>query len=200
MEAVIMTMLLDGRSSGPRPGGQFWTPEETPEETPGETAAEWDDGPAAQGLLGEMAALLRDSRPGLMAGISALAAMTVGLAVEVMAFSAVSRPVAATWACAGLFTIAALCWLRATALFMLSGVPLGRTLAQLRARTGAPQDPRAPWASAPPATAGQWTWAHAHLMVSQSRFRYQRIQHAMNWTLLTGAAFLACSAALLFTR
>ena len=129
-----------------------------------------------------------------MAGISALAAMTVGLAVEVMAFSAVSRPVAATWACAGLFTIAALCWLRAAALFMLSGVPLGRTLAQVRARTGAPQ------ASAPPATAGQWTWAHAHLMVSQSRFRYQRIQHAMNWTLLTGAAFLACSAALLFTR
>jgi hypothetical protein len=37
-------------------------------------------------------------------------------------------------------------------------------------------------------------------MVSQSRFRYQRIQHAMNWTLVTGVAFLACSAALLFTR
>jgi hypothetical protein len=191
MEAVIMTMLLDGT----RPDGQSWRPEETP----GETPAEGDRGTAAQGLLDEMAALLRDSRPGLLAGISALAAITVGLAVEVTALSAASRPAAAAWACAGLFTIAAASWLRAAALFMLSGVPLGRTLAQVRARTGAPQDPRAPWASAP-ATSGQWTWAHAHLMVSQARFRYQRIQHAMNWTLITGAAFLACSAALLFTR
>jgi len=182
-----MTMLLDGRSPGTRPGGQ-----------PG-TAGEQDDWPAV-GLLDEMAALLRDSRPGLLAGISALAAMTVGLAVEVTALSPVSRPAAAAWACAGLFTIAAVCWLRTAALFMLSGVPLGRTLGQLRVHTGAPLDPRAPWATAPPGAAGQWTWAHAHLMVGQARFRYQRIQHAMHWTLITGAAFLACSAALLFTR
>jgi len=190
-----MTMLLDGT----RPDGQSWMPAETPGETARETTGEWDRGTAAQGLLDEMAALLRDSRPGLLAGISALAAITVGLAVEVMALSAASRPAAATWACAGLFAIAAASWLRAAALFMLSGVPLGRMLAQVRARTGAPLDPRAPWACAP-TTAGQWTWAHAHLMVSQARFRYQRIQHAMNWTLITGAAFLACSAALLFTR
>ena len=37
-------------------------------------------------------------------------------------------------------------------------------------------------------------------MVGQARVRYERIQHAMNWTLVTGVAFLAWSAALLFTR
>ena len=112
MEAVIMTTLLDRGSPGTRPGGQ-----------PG-TAAERADW-SAQELLDEMAGLLRDSRPGLLAGTAALAAMTVGLAVEVTAFSVVSRPAAAVWACAGLFALVAVCWLRAAALFMLSGAPLG---------------------------------------------------------------------------
>ena len=182
-----MTTLLDGGSPGARPGGQ-----------PGPAAerADW----SARELLDEMAGLLRDSRPGLLAGMAALAAMTVGLAVEVTAFSVVSRPAAAVWACAGLFALVAVCWLRAAALFMLSGAPLGHALGRLRAHTGAPLDPRAPWAGLPPGTAGGWTWAHAHLMVGQARLRYERIQHAMNWTLVTGVAFLACSAALLFTR
>jgi len=182
-----MTTLLDGQSTDTPWGGQ-----------PG-TAAEQADWSARE-LLDEMAMLLRDSRPGLLAGVAALAAMTAGLAVEVTAFSVLSRPAAAIWACAGLFAIVAVCWLRASALFLLSGVPLGHALGQLRAYTGAPLDPRAPWASAPPWTDRGWTWAHAHLMVGQARFRYERIQHAMNWTLITGVAFLACSAALLLTR
>ncbi len=182
-----MTTLLDRKSPDTGPGDQ-----------PG-TAAE-RAGWSAQDLLAEMAVLLRDSRPGLLAGVSALAAMTVGLAVEATAFSAASRPAAASWACAGLFAIVAACWLRAAALFMLSGAPLGRALGRLRRRTGAPLDPRAPWASIPPRTAGRWTWADAHLMVGQARFRYERIQQALNWTIVTGIAFLACSAALLFTR
>jgi hypothetical protein len=182
-----MATLLDERSPGPRPGGQPWTA--------GEPAG-W----SAEELLDEMAALLRDSRPGMAAGVFALAAMTVGLAVEVTAFSVASRPAAAIWACAALFAIAATCWLRAAALFLLSGAPLGRALGQLRARTGAPVDPRAPWAGLAPGTAEGWTWSHAHLTVGQARFRYDRIQHAMTWTLVTGVAFLACSAALLFTR
>ena len=136
MEAVIMTTLLDGGSLGTRPGGQ-----------PGPAAerADW----SAQELLDEMAGLLRDSRPGLLAGMAALAAMTVGLAVEVTAFSVVSRPAAAVWACAGLFALVAVCWLRAAALFMLSGAPLGHALGRLRAHAGAPLDPRAPWARPP---------------------------------------------------
>jgi len=182
-----MTTLLDGGSPGTRPGGQ-----------PGPAAEQADR--SAQELLEEMAALLRDSRPGLLAGMAALAAMTVGLAVEVTAFSAVPRSTAAMCACAALFTIAALCWLRAAAMFMLSGVPLGHALGRLRAHTGAPLDPRARWAGLAPGTDGGWTWAHAHLMVGQARFRYERIQHAMAWTVVTGVVFLACSAALLFTR
>ena len=123
-----MTTLLDGGSLGTRPGGQHG---------PAAQRADW----SAQELLDQMAGLLRDSRPGLLAGMAALAAMTVGLAVEVTAFSVVSRPAAAVWACAGLFALVAVCWLRAAALFMLSGAPLGHALAgcgRTRARRWTP--------------------------------------------------------------
>jgi hypothetical protein len=67
--------------------------------------------------------------------------------------------------------------------------------------SGAPLDPRAPWASIPPPeAAAPWGWARAHLLLSQARFRADRIQSATNWALITTAVFLACTAAVLLAR
>src|ERR1700759_1866416 len=84
----------------------------------------------------------------------------------------------------------------------LAGLPLGHALSQQRVSAGAPLDPRAPWASvpAPEATAEPWGWARAHLLLSQARFRADRIQAATNWALITTAAFLACTATTLLAR
>jgi hypothetical protein len=85
---------------------------------------------------------------------------------------------------------------------VLAGLPLGHVLSQQRVSAGAPLDPRAPWASvpAPEATSEPWGWARAHLLLSQARFRADRIQAATNWALITTAAFLACTATTLLAR
>jgi hypothetical protein len=179
--------------------------ERRPEERTGNRPGPDDDGdgPKAQELLGEMAALLRDTRPGTLTSGAALGAITIGLAVEAAALPA-PRPGPAVAVCAGLFTIMALCWQRAVTLLVLSGLPLGRALAQHRVHTGAPLDPRAPRASIPPpgaaAVAGRWGWARAHLLLSQARFRNERIQLALTWTLITTGSFLAWTAAVVFSR
>ena len=51
------------------------------------------------------------------------------------------------------------------------------------------------WIAAEP-----WGWARAHLLLSQARFRADRIQAATNWALITAAAFLACTATTLLAR
>lgn len=177
--------------------------ERWPEDRAGNRPAPAEEGAdgQAQELLGEMAALLRDTRPGTLTSGAALGAITIGLAVEAAALPG-PRPGPAVAVCAGLFAILALCWLRAVTLLVLSGLPLGRALAQHRVHTGAPLDPRAPWASIPPpgAAAGRSGWARAHLLLSQARFRNERIQQALTWTLITTGSFLAWTAAVLFTR
>jgi len=167
---------------------------------PGHDGEPADNG--AREVLGEMASLLRDSTPGLTLCAAGLGTITIGLAIETVAVPMAPRPAAAVVACAALFGILVLCWLRAVTLLVLAGLPLGRALGQQRAHTGAPVDPRAPWASipAPGAGAGQWRWARVHLLLSQARLRSERIQGALNWTLVTTASFLAWTAALLFTR
>ncbi|HEY4463506.1 MAG TPA: hypothetical protein VGN41_12655 [Streptosporangiaceae bacterium] len=145
-------------------------------------------------------------RPGTLASGAALGAITIRLAVEAAA-SPGPRPGPVVAVCAGLFTIMALCWLRAVTLLVLSGLPLGRAVAQHRVHTGAPLDPRAPWAPWAPipppgaaAVAGRWGWARAHLLLSQARFRNERIQLALTWTLITTGSFLAWTAAVVFSR
>lgn len=164
-----------------------------------------DDGPAsgeARDMLGEMAALLRDTAPGLTTSAAALGTITIGLAVEAAALPMAPRPLPAIVACGGLFGVLVLCWLRAAALLVLAGLPLSRALGQQRAHTGSPLDPRAPWASIPAqqAGAGQWRWARVHQLLSQARLRSERVQLALNWSLVTTAAFLAWTAVLVFTR
>jgi hypothetical protein len=189
LEADTMAMLLTERWPDVHTTGR-----------PGQGDEPAGDG--AQDVLGDMAALLRDTAPGLTACAAGLGTVTIGLAVEAAALPVTHRPAAAIAACAGLFVILVLCWLRTVTLLVLAGLPLGRALGQQRVHTGAPLDPRPPWATIPMpgAGAGQWGRAQVHLLLSQARFRCERIQLALNWTFITTVSFLAWSAALLFTR
>ncbi|HEY2281520.1 MAG TPA: hypothetical protein VGI00_24435 [Streptosporangiaceae bacterium] len=158
-------------------------------------------GATAQELLSEMAALIRDTRPYLIVSSTVAAAVLIGLAVESTTWP-VSRPGPGAVAVTALFAVVALCLLRTLALIVLAGLPLGHALSQQRVSAGAPLDPRAPWASVPPpeAIAEPWGWTRAHLLLSQARFRADRIQAATNWALITAAAFLACTATTLLAR
>ncbi|HEY2518537.1 MAG TPA: hypothetical protein VGJ19_00375 [Streptosporangiaceae bacterium] len=105
-------------------------------------------------------------------------------------------------AAVALFAVVALCLLRTLTLIVLAGLPLGQALSQQRVASGAPLDPRAPWASIPVPDTGprSWTWARAHLLLSQARFRADRIQAATGWALVTAAAFLAWTGVVLLAR
>jgi hypothetical protein len=154
----------------------------------------------AQELLGEMAALIRDTRLSLMVSGAVAAAVVIGLAVESVTLPVTGRGPGAV-AATGLFVVVALCLLRTLTLIVLAGLPLGQVLSQQRVTSGAPLDPRAPWASIPgPDTARPWGWDRAHLLLSQARFRADRIQSATNWALITTAVFLFCTAVVLLAR
>ena len=163
----------------------------------------------AQAVLGEMAAMLRDSRPGAGFCGAAIAAITIGTAVEAAALPLVSHNGPGMVIVGGLFAILALCLLRTVTLLVVSGLPLEQALAQQRLAAGAPLDPRAPWATIPvpgavsqPAApgAGAWSWNRAYLLLSQARYRAERVQAALNWALITSGVFLASTAALIFIR
>ena len=137
-------------------------------------------------VLGEMAALLHDSRPGVLVCGAAVGAIAIGTAIEAVALPLISRTGPGIVVVGGLFVILVLCLLRTVTLLAMSGLPLSRVLDQQRVCTGAPLDPRAPWATIPepgdvPDIEGPWGWARAHLLLSQARFRVGRIQAAMNW-------------------
>lgn len=170
-----------------------------------DTGIGYRDGESAQDLLAEMAALIRDTRPYLIVSSAVAAAVLIGLAVEA-AIVPVGSPGPGAVASGALFVLVSLCLLRTLTLIVLAGLPLGQVLSQHRVTSGAPLDPRAPWASVPrPETqggawAGTWGWNRAHLLLSQARFRAERIQAATTWALITAAAFLACTAVLLLAR
>jgi hypothetical protein len=48
--------------------------------------------------------------------------------------------------------------------------------------------------------AGAWSWNRAYLLLSQARYRAERVQAALNWALITSGVFLASTAALIFIR
>ena len=157
----------------------------------------------AQHVLGEMAALLHDSRPGVLVGAAAAGAIAIGTAIEAAALPLISRTGPGVAVVGILFLILVLCLLRTVTLLVMSGLPLGRLLDEQRVRTGAPLDPRARWATipAPGDVPGlPWGWDRAYLLLSQARFRAERIQAAMNWALVTTGAFLAFTGALVFIR
>jgi hypothetical protein len=148
-----------------------------------------------------MAALIRDTRPYLIVSSAVAAAVLIGLAVEA-ATVPVGGPGPGAVATGALFVLVALCLLRTLTLIVLAGLPLGQALSQHRVTSGAPLDPRAPWASVPQLAApgATWGWNRAYLLLSQARFRAERIQTATTWALITAATFLAFSAVLLLAR
>jgi hypothetical protein len=156
---------------------------------------------SAQELLAEMAALIRDTRVSLTVSGAVAAAVLIGLATESVVLPVTGRG-AGTVAAVALFAVVALCLLRTLALIVLAGLPLGQALSQQRVASGAPLDPRAPWASipAPGTDLRPWAWSRAHLLLSQARFRADRIQAATNWALVTAAAFLVSTAVVLLAR
>jgi hypothetical protein len=196
-----MTMLLTERWPQLAAEAAASTAENSTAEnsTAGDSTA--GNGATAQELLAEMAALIRDTRPYLIVSAAVAAAVLIGLAVESTTVP-VGRPGPGAVAVTALFAVVALCLLRTLALIAAAGLPLGHALSQQRMSAGAPLDPRAPWASvpAPGATPEPWGWARAHLLLSQARFRADRIQAATNWALITTAAFLACTATTLLAR
>jgi hypothetical protein len=160
-----------------------------------------EDSVSARELLAEMAALIRDTRPYLIVSSAVAGAVLIGLAVEA-AIVPVGGPGPGAVAAGALFVVVALSLLRTLTLIVLAGLPLGQALSQHRVISGAPLDPRAPWASVPRLEdpGATWGWNRAYLLLSQARFRAERIQAATTWALVTTAAFLAFSAVLLLAR
>jgi hypothetical protein len=175
---------------GRAPGGRGW---------PGDHPAGQQEG--AHELLAEMAALIRDTRPSLVVSGSVAAAVLIGLAAESVLLPLTGRGPGLV-AVVALFVVVAVCLLRTLTLIVLAGLPLSQSLSQQRVISGAPLDPRAPWASipGPGSSARSWTWARAHLLLSQARLRADRIQAATSWALVTAAAFLAWTGVILLAR
>jgi hypothetical protein len=197
-----MTMLLTER--WPRTSERAHYGEGTAPEASGHQASGPEDTrphESAQELLAEMAALIRDTRVSLTVSGAVAAAVLIGLATESVVLPVTGRG-AGTVAAVALFAVVALCLLRTLALIVLAGLPLGQALSQQRVASGAPLDPRAPWASipAPGTDLRPWAWSRAHLLLSQARFRADRIQAATNWALVTAAAFLVSTAVVLLAR
>ncbi|HEY6295206.1 MAG TPA: hypothetical protein VIX15_06035 [Streptosporangiaceae bacterium] len=155
--------------------------------------------PEAMGVISELSVLLRDTRFYLSISAGTLAAITIGVALEA-AFSARALPHGAL----GIVNFALLCgffacWLRALLLLVTSGRPVVSALSELRWRTGAPVDTRAPWLTLPPVGSNpeEWTWIRAHLLVGAARLTRYRLQRADTWTYVTAGAFLVWTAFLL---
>ncbi len=153
----------------------------------------------AMGVISELAILLRDTRFYLSISAGTLAAITIGVALEA-AFSGWARRSAGP----DLLNFALLCgvlacWLRALILLVTSGRPVVSALSELRWRTGAPLDTRAPWLTLPPVGSNpeEWTWIRAHLLVGAARLTRYRLQRADTWTYVTAGAFLVWTAFLL---
>jgi len=154
----------------------------------------------AMGVISELAILLRDTRFYLSISAGTLAAITLGVALE----AAFSGWAARRGAALGIVNFALLCgllacWLRALLLLVTSGRPVVNTLSELRWRTGAPLDTRAPWLTLPPVGSNpeEWTWIRAHLLVGAARLTRHRLQRADTWTYVTAGAFLVWTAFLL---
>ena len=153
----------------------------------------------ALGVISELAALLRDTRVNLSISAGTLAAITIGLALEAAFSARALRGGALGIVNFALLCLLLACWLRAVLLLATSGRPVVNALSELRWRTGAPLDTRAPWLTLPPVGTNpqEWTWIRAHLLVGAARLSRYRLLRADTWTYVTAGAFLVWTAFLL---
>jgi hypothetical protein len=153
--------------------------------------AQPDQGPA-QGAIGEMARLLRDTRGSMLLGGSVLSAITVAIGLEASLSGRVVRAGVIGAVNVGLLSGLLLCCLTAVVMLALANRPVHNALSEMRWRTGAPLDPRAGWLTLPPAGADpeEWTWTRAHLLLGAARLARRRAQIADTWTYIAAAYFL----------
>ena len=165
----------------------------------GDDQPDADRGPA-QGVIEEMATLLRDTRGGLLLGGSVLSALTIGIALEAALSPSVLRPGIAAVVYVSLLGCVIICWLRAAALLLLlANRPVLDQLNEHRWRTGAPLDLRVRWLSLPSPQDSQaaWDWTRVTLMLGAARVRRERLHRADTWTFITVACFLLWTVAVL---
>ena len=153
----------------------------------------------ALGVITELAALLRDTRVSLSISAGTLAAITIGLALEVAFSARALHPGALGVVNFALLCGLLVCWLRAVLLLATAGRPVVNALSELRWKTGAPVDPRPTWLTLPPVGTNpeEWSWVRAHLLVGAARLTRYRLQRADTWTYVTAGAFLIWTAFLL---
>ncbi|MGE5291431.1 MAG: hypothetical protein ACM3ML_30360 [Micromonosporaceae bacterium] len=140
-----------------------------------------------------MTELLRAARPAMVVSGVAVAAVTVGVAVE-----EVVRPMSlhaglGSAVYAGLLAALAASVIRVVSLMISAGRPLMDELGELRRQTGAPVDPRAPWTPVrtliPTSRAVREKRLQA--VLSAARFRNARIHQALGWAAIAVICFFA---------
>lgn len=150
----------------------------------------------AWAVLGETARLLRDTRGNMLTDGVVLGAITIGFALEAGPWGRALRPSLVSVVSIGLLGVLLFCWVTTAALLALAGRPVLNAVSELRWKTGAPLDPRAPWLTLPPVRTdlGEWTWIRAHLLIGAARLARYRIHLADTWTCLTAVCFLVWTA------
>ena len=179
---------------GAWPAGPSWPTEVQASDQPQPDRAYEDQGhEPAHAIIGELARLLSETRANMLAGLGILAAIAIGMALEAgFAAARTQLPVIFRVVNIGLLLGLVCCWLTAMALLAIPGRPVLDALSELRWKTGAPLDPRAPWLTLPPVgdNPDQWTWTRAHLLIAAARVTRYRVHRSDTWTFATACCFI----------
>jgi hypothetical protein len=154
----------------------------------------------AQELVGDMAELLNNTRPLMLADSTLLAGLTLGLVLEIAVLPA--PPGALAVLGGSMLACLLISWVVAAALLAMACRPILGIVNDQRWKAGAPLDPRARWLSLPQisATRDEWIWVRAHLLIGAARIRMSRVQASLTWTLITTGFFLGWTVTALLAR
>jgi hypothetical protein len=145
----------------------------------------------AHTLIADLAALLKETRVSMAVGAVVLGCITIGLGLEAGFAGRALQPGMVRVITIGLLLGLLCCWLTAVTLLAMAGRPVLDAVSELRWKTGAPLDPRAPWLSVPPVGdhLDEWTWTRAHLLIGAARMARYRVQRADTWVYITASYF-----------
>ena len=155
-----------------------------------------EDHEPAHVVIAQMADLVRDTSQSTIADASILSAISIGVALEAGLTARVLRPGLPGVLNLGLLGCLLACWLAAAVVLAWASRPVLNRVGQLRWVTGAPVDPRPGWVTLPPegASAADWTWDRAYLLLGAARLARYRMQFADTWTYIAGGCFLVWTA------
>ncbi|SRR5216683_4656356 len=173
-----------------------WPGEETRIVTAGQRRASRDRAQGqtqAQETLGEMAALLGDTRPSVLIAGGVLAAVTVGAAVEVAALPVPLHASLGSVFYLGILAVVIMSLLRSLALLIVAGRPVVDALGELRRHTGAPVNPAVPWTPVQfeHDESSDLGWDQARALLSAANLRNARVHLALTWAGVTVGFFFA---------